>query len=110
LNAVLGALDARNACSDETVVLETVEMPPRVFLEIVGFAKRFARWTRIQGSTIGLYIKAQLTGSFFKIERLPDYLPWIRETKAKCQQISSTHRLLPPFEGLDLSYSGSCSQ
>jgi len=85
------AFDSWNASREVAVMLEKIEMPPRVFLEVVGLASCAACRTRILGSTIRSDLQMKLSRRMLSIKTLAHDPPWRREPQTQGKDFFRKH-------------------
>jgi len=81
------------------MMLEEVEMPPRVLLEVMRLARGAALRARIQRSTVGTDLQMELGWRMFCIKALTHNFPGWRETKTQGEYLFGKHGN-PPEGGL----------
>jgi hypothetical protein len=81
------------------MMLEEVEMPPRVFLEVMRLARGAAFRARIQRSTVGTDLQMELGWRMLCIKALTHNFPGWRETKTQGEYLFGKHDN-PPEGGL----------
>jgi hypothetical protein len=73
------------------MMLEKVEMTPRDFRKVMGFAERIAFWAWIAGPSFSLDVKTKFAGPLVHIQLLTDNLPRRGQTKTKGKKIVGIH-------------------
>lgn len=86
---------------------EKIEMPPRIFLEIVGFASSAACRARIFSSTIRSNLQMTLSWRMVSIKTLAHAPPWSREPQTQGKNFFRKHA--PPLSD-ELTELLSCGQ
>jgi hypothetical protein len=81
------------------MMLEEVEMPPRVLLEVMRLARGTALRARIQRSSVGTDLQMELGWRMFCIKALTHNFPRWRETKTQGEYLFGKHGN-PPEGGL----------
>jgi len=98
-DSVFRAVDPRESGRKVAMMLEEVEMPPRVFLEFMRLARGAALRARIQRSTVGTDLQMELGWRMFCIKALTHNFPGWRETKTQGEYLFGEHGN-PPEGGL----------
>jgi hypothetical protein len=73
------------------MMLEEVEVPPRVLLEVISLARGAALGTRVQRSAVGTDLQVQLGWRMVHIKTLAHNFPRRREAKTQGKDLFSRH-------------------
>jgi hypothetical protein len=92
---MLGALGARHTGVQVTVVLEEVQMPPRLLGKVMGWAGLAALRTGIETAALGLDIEVQAVGRHGGIQVLVLEDPGRFQAQAEGQNLGAVHAMPP---------------